>query len=152
PLREFYQQTMSGPAIDTVLRMRQIIAKGGLAGELSGIDGKSWFDAATARIDRLQLVEDRAAAGLTELTDSVHAGANRALLVLAVVLVLLLTLCVGLVAAIARSITGPIAKLVAAMKELAAGNFNIALPGLGRRDEVGEVAGAVELFKVKAIE
>src|SRR5262249_61802717 len=37
PLREFYQHTMSGPAIDTVLRMRQVIAKGGLSGELAGI-------------------------------------------------------------------------------------------------------------------
>jgi methyl-accepting chemotaxis protein len=132
--------------------MRQIIAKGGLSGELSGIDGKSWFDAATVRIDRLKLVEDRAAADLTDLTDTIHAEASRALLLLAAVLVVLLTLCVGLVMAIARSITRPIAKLVAAMKELAAGNFNVALPGLGRRDEVGEVAGAVELFKVKAIE
>jgi methyl-accepting chemotaxis protein len=150
--REFYQQTMSGPAIDTVTRMRQIIAGGGLSGELSGIDGKSWFDAATVRIDRLKLVEDRVAADLTELTDAIHADATRALLMLAVVLALLLALCVGLVMVIARSITRPLAKLVAAMKELAAGNFNVALPGLGRRDEVGEVAGAVELFKVKAVE
>src|ERR1700738_337897 len=38
-----------------------------------------------------------------------------------------------------------------AMRELAGGNFEIVLPGLGRRDEVGEMAGAVEEFKVQAI-
>jgi methyl-accepting chemotaxis protein len=51
-----------------------------------------------------------------------------------------------------RAITGPLAALTAAMKELAAGNFAVVLPGLGRKDEIGEVAGAVEIFKVKAAE
>jgi methyl-accepting chemotaxis protein len=51
-----------------------------------------------------------------------------------------------------RAITGPLAALTAAMKELAAGNFAVVLPGLGRKDEIGNIAGAVETFKVKAAE
>jgi methyl-accepting chemotaxis protein len=38
-----------------------------------------------------------------------------------------------------------------AMRELAGGNFDVVLPGLGRSDELGEMAGAVEEFKVQAI-
>ena len=38
------------------------------------------------------------------------------------------------------------------MLELAGGNFNVALPGLGRKDEIGDVANAVETFKIKAEE
>ena len=38
-----------------------------------------------------------------------------------------------------------------AMRELAGGNFDVVLPGLGRKDELGEMAGAVEEFKVQAI-
>ncbi len=38
-----------------------------------------------------------------------------------------------------------------AMRELAAGNFDVVLPGLGRKDELGEMAGAVEEFKVQAV-
>ena len=34
--------------------------------------------------------------------------------------------------------------------ELAKGNFAIVLPGLGRPDEIGEIAQAVETFKVNA--
>ena len=34
------------------------------------------------------------------------------------------------------------------MEELAGGNFAVVLPGLGRKDELGAVAGAVEKFKV----
>jgi len=38
-----------------------------------------------------------------------------------------------------------------AMRELASGNFDVVLPGLGRKDEIGEMAGAVEEFKVQAV-
>ena len=38
-----------------------------------------------------------------------------------------------------------------AMRELAAGNFDVKLPGLERRDEVGQMAHAVQEFKVQAV-
>jgi methyl-accepting chemotaxis protein len=60
----------------------------------------------------------------------------------------------GLVIAfvIARSIIGPLSGLTSGMKELASGNFAVVLPGLGRKDEIGDMAQAVETFKVKAEE
>jgi methyl-accepting chemotaxis protein len=53
---------------------------------------------------------------------------------------------------IARGITKPVLGLVGAMKKLAEGDFSVVLPGLGRKDEVGDMAGAVETFKVRAAE
>jgi methyl-accepting chemotaxis protein len=53
---------------------------------------------------------------------------------------------------IARSVSNPILALTRGMKELAAGNFGVVLPGLKRKDEVGNIARAVEAFKVKAAE
>ena len=53
---------------------------------------------------------------------------------------------------IARGIIGPLSGLTAGMKELAGGNFAVVLPGLERKDEVGDMAQAVETFKVKAEE
>jgi methyl-accepting chemotaxis protein len=50
------------------------------------------------------------------------------------------------------TIARPIRALSRSMLELADGNFGVVLPGLGRGDEIGEVAGAVERFKVKAQE
>ena len=47
--REFYNRTMSGNAIDTVVKMRDLVKSGGLSGEMKGLDASSWFDAATAR-------------------------------------------------------------------------------------------------------
>ncbi|WP_375307745.1 methyl-accepting chemotaxis protein [Bradyrhizobium sp. A11] len=46
----------------------------------------------------------------------------------------------------------PLSALTSAMGELAGGNFSVVLPGLGRKDEIGDMAHAVEVFKVKAEE
>ena len=50
-----------------------------------------------------------------------------------------------------KGISRPMTAMCKAMRELASGNFDVVLPGLGRRDELGEMAGAVEAFKLQAI-
>jgi methyl-accepting chemotaxis protein len=50
------------------------------------------------------------------------------------------------------AIAKPIRALTAGMWELAGGKFDVVLAGLGRKDEVGDIAAAVEEFKVKAAE
>jgi methyl-accepting chemotaxis protein len=50
-----------------------------------------------------------------------------------------------------KGISRPMTAMCKAMRELAGGNFEVVLPGLGRRDELGEMAGAVEEFKLQAI-
>ena len=50
-----------------------------------------------------------------------------------------------------KGISRPMTAMCKAMRELAAGNFDVVLPGLGRKDELGEMAGAVEEFKVQAV-
>jgi methyl-accepting chemotaxis protein len=50
-----------------------------------------------------------------------------------------------------RGIARPMTVMCQAMRELASGNFDVVLPGLGRKDELGEMAAAVEEFKVQAV-
>ncbi len=50
-----------------------------------------------------------------------------------------------------KGISRPMTAMCSAMRKLASGNFEVVLPGLGRRDELGEMASAVEEFKVQAI-
>ncbi len=76
-------------------------------------------------------------------------SAERTALVIGLAVALLLIgTCVFSVFTIAR----PMSALSASMQELANGNFAVVLPGLGRKDEIGDVAQAVENFKVKAAE
>jgi methyl-accepting chemotaxis protein len=73
------------------------------------------------------------------------ASADRSLLIVGTAVVLLL---IGSWLFSFLTIARPIAALTKSMLELAEGNFAVVLPGLGRKDEVGDVAGAVERFKV----
>jgi methyl-accepting chemotaxis protein len=60
----------------------------------------------------------------------------------------------GLVIAfvIARGIIGPLFRLTSSMKELAGGSLEAFIPGADRRDEVGDMARTVEVFKRSGLE
>src|SRR6185369_2762351 len=53
---------------------------------------------------------------------------------------------------ISGGITRPVRGIVDAVKLMAQGNFDLVLPGLGRKDEVGDIAEAVEALKRTALE
>ncbi|RAI36451.1 methyl-accepting chemotaxis protein [Rhodoplanes serenus] len=65
-------------------------------------------------------------------------------------LLLAVTLLVSIL--MARSITGPIHRMTAAMRTLAGGQLDVEIPGVGRRDEIGDMADAVAVFKANAVE
>jgi methyl-accepting chemotaxis protein len=61
------------------------------------------------------------------------------------------TACTGLFATFfGQRIANSIARMTDAMQKLASGDFSVVLPGLGRSDEVGDMAQAVETFKIRA--
>ncbi len=64
-------------------------------------------------------------------------------------LVLLITLAVSTF--MARGITKPLNRMTVAMKALADGRLDVEVPGIGRHDEVGEMADTVEVFKTNAV-
>jgi methyl-accepting chemotaxis protein len=67
--------------------------------------------------------------------------------------VLLVVAFVGIVVSflIGRNISRPVVAMSKAMRELAVGNFEVQLPGLDRGDEVGQMAHAIQDFKVQAV-
>ena len=54
--------------------------------------------------------------------------------------------------ALVRSVTAPLGLIEKAMAELAASNLRVAIPGIERGDEVGDMARAVSVFKENAVE
>jgi methyl-accepting chemotaxis protein len=145
--RAFFRTTMSGPVNDAVVKMRQIIMEGGLAGDLKGLDGKAWFDATTARIDLLKTVEDRLATDLAALTNAKESAATQALLALAGLVAIALLASLAMTMVMARSITAPLGKLSCVMKTLAEGDTSVIVEGEQRKDEIGTMARAVQFFK-----
>jgi methyl-accepting chemotaxis protein len=53
---------------------------------------------------------------------------------------------------VARGIARPIRAMTAAMTQLASGNLAVDVPGKDRRDEIGQMAAAVEVFKNNSVE
>ncbi|MBR0823636.1 methyl-accepting chemotaxis protein [Bradyrhizobium liaoningense] len=51
-----------------------------------------------------------------------------------------------------RSISKALTGMVGAMTRLARGELSISIPGVGRKDEIGEMAGAVEVFRTNMAE
>ncbi len=68
--------------------------------------------------------------------------------VLAVAAVFLVVVAITLI----RAISTPIVAMTDAMRELASGNRAVEIPAQGRKDEVGAMADAVQVFKNNAIE
>ncbi|MEM8796180.1 MAG: methyl-accepting chemotaxis protein [Pseudomonadota bacterium] len=58
----------------------------------------------------------------------------------------------GLAYWLANGISGPVVRLTAAMQDLADNKLDVEIPGLGLKDEIGQMASAVSVFKENAIE
>ncbi|MFZ5691724.1 MAG: methyl-accepting chemotaxis protein [Pseudomonadota bacterium] len=56
---------------------------------------------------------------------------------------------IGTAAFMFFTVIKPLRLLTGGMRELAAGNFDVVLPGVGRKDEIGGIAGAVDEFKMR---
>ena len=97
---------------------------------------------AIAEIDRLSGMAD---ASERELRDAMKLRMVSALALAALAMCMLSFL-------LGRAISQPISAMTAALTRLAAGDFNVALPGQSRRDEIGEMAGAARIFKDNMIE
>ena len=52
---------------------------------------------------------------------------------------------------VGRGIVRSVAGMTVAMRKLAGGELNVEIPDVGKRDEIGEMAGAVQVFKDNAI-
>jgi methyl-accepting chemotaxis protein len=150
--RKAYAETLTGPVVDEVERLRKIAIDSPQTGSTQGVEGGYWFKSLTAKINLLKQVEDKIASDLI-----VHAGVLREsaqfqfMLTLAASVVVLLI--GGLIVYVAiTSITRPIAGMTAAMKTLADGDTDVEVPAVGQKDEIGQMAGAVQVFKDNAIE
>jgi methyl-accepting chemotaxis protein len=84
---------------------------------------------------------------IDDLNAQTWASTQRSLI--AAGLIILFALAVSML--VARSITSPLRHMTAAMNDLAGGNLAVEVPGIGRGDEVGEMAKAVEIFKGNAV-
>ena len=140
---ELFTATAQGASLDVITGLNQKIAgiardKGlPVAAQMEDLANKITEQALT----RAQQSADEAAKAMA---DAEHLG----MLIGGIAALIML----GSVVFSIYTISRPMKALTGGMLELAGGNFDVVLPGLGRKDEIGDVAQAVETFKVKSAE
>ncbi|WP_257167366.1 methyl-accepting chemotaxis protein [Bradyrhizobium sp. SRS-191] len=68
------------------------------------------------------------------------------------VIALAVILCIAMGSMIVTGVSRPIAAMTEVMRRLAGGDMTAQIPGAERKDEIGKMAGAVQVFKDNAIE
>jgi methyl-accepting chemotaxis protein len=92
---------------------------------------------------------------IQQSADTIQAGINsktRTLFVLlAVIIALSVIAVVGVLTLTARSVVRPVKAMTSAMASLAAGDLSTEVPGRARKDEIGAMAGALEVLKENSV-
>ena len=147
-----WQDLLKGDEQAVVDQMRKVANMAPFGSDIAEISGPSWFDASTRRIDRMKVIEDRIAEGIVMTASEIAASARLEFWTIFGLLIALTGLVIGLSFVIARSITVPLYKLSENMTHLAQNDTHVTVLGLERKDEIGVMARAVEVFKDNAVE
>ncbi len=86
---------------------------------------------------------DGASAAIERTMDSARSSLVMALLGLAAVVLAV----VAVLVVVSRRAIRPLFHMTAAIGEIASGHLETVIPGVGRRDEIGQMAGSVQVFK-----
>lgn len=142
-----FDKAMSDPTIAEVKKMRKIAVDSVQTASTGGVKPADWFATITKKIDLLKEFENRLGADLIATLQGIKESVARAQQILMIFGTLILIASGFLGYVIVRSITRPVGAMTTAMTDLAQGNYDVEVPALSNRDEIGEMAQAVEVFK-----
>ncbi len=148
----FYKETLTGPAVGEVARLREIALAAGSTPLNTTVTGADWFKAISDKIELMYLVEEHAARELSNDAQRERDGAFTGLVTILVSSALAFFASGALCWFFAQSIINPLSKLRSILETLAKGQFDIQVDGVERGDEVGEMAKAVEVLRANSLE
>jgi methyl-accepting chemotaxis protein len=151
-LKALFDRTVIGTRVTDVERMRQIAMDSYTSGTVGTLTGVEWFNAATARIDLFYDVETVVGERLIAQSIAKRLEAERDLVLVVSIAALAILIAAAAALMIARTISRSLLGLSATMTKLASGDLLVTVRGDTRRNEVGVMARAVQVFKNNAIE
>jgi len=137
---------------DTYQPVRRAVFDAAAAGAAYPLTASEWIAQATQAIDLVLRLGEAAGAEAAEVAGTAQRGSFTMLLIAGAMLLAGLLITVGSVSLVLLRVTRPLRRATAAMTRLAGGDLEGALPGLGRRDEIGAMAAAVQVFRAQALE
>jgi methyl-accepting chemotaxis protein len=132
-------------------QIRRAVYEANVSQKAAGISGDDLVTRSNTALDRLAQVADAALAAAEQRSAMIINEAHLNLVVHVAISILALSAGIfGFVIVVSR-VTQPIRSITDIMRRIAEGNADIAIPGTARRDEIGEMATAVEIFKENAL-
>ncbi|MBB4007006.1 methyl-accepting chemotaxis protein [Allorhizobium taibaishanense] len=119
----------------------------GRALEVSGA-GKQYMDGVRAKAKEISDEESKL---LTLRSDEAQAAADDARNNIIIGSVMLFAVVGFALLLLNKSLIAPLVRITQSMRSLATGDTTVDIPGIGRKDEVGHMADAVEVFRKNAI-
>ncbi|MFN0043315.1 MAG: nitrate- and nitrite sensing domain-containing protein [Alphaproteobacteria bacterium] len=146
-----FAEAMSEPLVKDVERMRSLALDAGPERAIASPDIAHWNEATGARILLLKDIAHHIVQTLSKRAKAQMTEAQRDLQLATFGAFIVLLLTAWICASIARGLARPLFAIDAAMLSLAAGDKTIDIPGQDRRDEIGDMARAAQVFKEAAI-
>jgi methyl-accepting chemotaxis protein len=127
-------------------------------GAKAGNELKSDFDSSAAGLQSLtetlveaeQIAVAETATQLLEAREGLESSVRQQAFIQGVSAVTLLVLVVGTLVLMDRQLVEPLSHMTDATARMAAGDLSVQVPGIGRTDEIGRMADAVEVFRENA--
>ena len=137
---------------ETYETIRQGLYNALMTGHTPPVSNEQFIERSNAALDILMEVSNAAMAGAERRAELKQADANRSLILHSSLLAF--GFLVGLAGfhVVQRRVTWPLSAITQTMRRLATGEFSVQIPGMARKDEIGEMANAVEVFKENALE
>lgn len=146
------ERALADPASVEAARLREIAISAGYGGSTKSTPAAEWLKAIQHEIDLLKAVDDRLGSEVVAISSRVHDEARSAFLTESAVASLILTLTVTISILIVLSIARPISGMTRLLGRLAEDDLGAEVSGVDRRDEIGEMARAADVFKRNILE
>jgi methyl-accepting chemotaxis protein len=123
----------------------------GITPQIQDLDGQ--IDAATADLTKAMTGYREANIAAAHATDQAfdETGGDASIMLMIVAGIAVLV-ALGIALALSRAIVKPVRGMTVVMGDLAKGNMAVTVPGVGRGDEIGDMASALNVFKDGMIE
>ena len=145
--REMFRQTLTGSDVEMVDQMQKVAIDSFQTGGAVAADANVWFSAMTAKINLLKKIEDAQADVIGTLAGRIHDNAVHGLVLSSSVCLITILLTIAFVMVVERGITVPLRSMTRTMGELADGNLSVEIRNRNLRNEIGDIANALEVFR-----
>ncbi len=112
-----------------------------------GVTGAEWLRLSNAALDSLVDIKDAAVVATLHYAETRRTDALRALIVAGVAMLVTLVVAATAIRIVVARVVRPVLAMSAAMRDLANGDTAVAIPGTEKRDEIGAMAQAVQVFR-----